>query len=197
MGDMVFGWLKDNKDGVLALAALISPATAMIAAFVSYRAVVTGPRIQREIAQRQFDLNNRQIKLQEETLALATRQLRANLLGSSDQKWIETFRDTLAELMGLVREKLPIMEARKQNPEVGFMSDRLLELMARAGLLINKIRLLLGSSDLRSHAFTLELQKWLVVNDLDESAVVGEKIIATAVAIIKEREERIASHIVP
>ena len=40
----------------------------MIAAFVSYRAVVTGPRIQREIAQRQFDLNNRQIKLQEETL---------------------------------------------------------------------------------------------------------------------------------
>ena len=100
MGDMVFGWLKDNKDGVLALAALISPATAMIAAFVSYRAVVTGPRIQREIAQRQFDLNNRQIKLQEETLALATRQLRANLLGSSDQKWIEAFRDTLAELMG-------------------------------------------------------------------------------------------------
>jgi hypothetical protein len=87
---------------VIALAALISPATALVAAFVSYRAVITGPRIQREIAERQSALNNRQIELQQGSLALATSQLRANLLGSYDQKWIEGFRDTLAEFMGRI-----------------------------------------------------------------------------------------------
>jgi hypothetical protein len=85
-----FVWLKDNRDGVLALAALISPATVMlsvfVAAIVSYRAVVTGPRIQREIAQKQFELNNRQIELQERTFALSSRQLRARVQTQSDHQ---------------------------------------------------------------------------------------------------------------
>lgn len=194
MIDAVFEWLRDNKDGALALAALISPATALVAAGVSYRAVITGPRIQREIAERQSALTSRQIELQERTLALATRQLRANLLGSSAQKSIEAFRDALAEFIGVVGEKLPIMAARIEHPESGFRTDRLLELMARGELLINQIRLLLGSWDAQG-AFTLELRKWLVVNDLGESAAMAEQIVATAIAIIKEREERIASDI--
>lgn len=195
MINTVFGWLRDNKDGVLALAALISPATALVAAFVSYRAVITGPRIQHEIAKRQSVSNNRQIELQQESLALATRQLRANLLGSYDQKWIEGFRDALAELTGLVGERVPIIQARKENPEVGFRSDRLLEIGDRAVLLINKIRLLLGSSDTRAATFIRELRKWLFVADLTESADIGEKIFVTAVALIEEREKQIASHI--
>jgi hypothetical protein len=178
--DAILGWLKDNKEAVIPLAALLaamlSPAIALV---VSYRAV----GIQRETGAN--------------TLAFATRQLRANLLGSYDQKWVDAFRDALAELMGLVRERLPIMEARTQHPEAGFRSDRLLELMGRAVLLINKIRLLLGSSDARADAFASELQKWLLVNDLQESADIGEKIVRTAVAIIEEREKRIALYLGP
>jgi hypothetical protein len=197
MIDEVFGWLRDNKDGVLALAALISPATALVATFVSYRAVITGPRIQREIADRQSAFNNRQIELQQGSLALATRQLRANLLGSYDQKWIEGFTDALAELTGLVTEMLPIMQTREQHPEADFRPDRVLEILARASLLINKIRLFLGSSDTRALAFSVDLRNWLSVHDLTESAAMGEKVFATAVALIEEREKRIASHIGP
>ena len=129
---------------------------------MSYRAVITGPRIQREIAKRQSALSNRQVELQEGSLALATRELRANLLGSYDQEWIDGFRDAPAELMGLVGERLPIIQARVQNPETGFRSDRLFEIVNRAGLLINKIRLLLGSSDTRVPAFIRELRSWVL-----------------------------------
>jgi hypothetical protein len=195
MIDAVFGWLKDNKDGVLALAALLSPATALVAVFVSYRAVIIGPRIQREIAQQQSALNNRQIELQQGSLALATRQLRANVLGSYDQKWIDGFRDALAELMGLVAEKLPISIGQTRTAD--YKADRLLEIFSRARLLINRIRLSFESSDTRMPAFIIELLDLLNENDLTESANMAEKISATAVAFIEEREKRIASHIGP
>ena len=40
----VLPWVATNKDALLALGAFLAPVTSIIAAAVSYRAVVTGPR---------------------------------------------------------------------------------------------------------------------------------------------------------
>jgi hypothetical protein len=74
-------WLSINKDAMIALAALVSPLIAilggLVSSVVSYRAVVTGPRIQREIADRQF--------------RLTSSQMTASLFGAADHKWIDDF----------------------------------------------------------------------------------------------------------
>ncbi len=55
-------WLSINKDAMIALVVLVSPLIAilggLVSSVVSYRAVVTDPRIQREIADRQFRLTS-------------------------------------------------------------------------------------------------------------------------------------------
>ena len=95
-------WFAANKDALIAVAALVSPVVAvvggLISALVSYRAVVTGPRIQREIAREQFNLTTRQLELQERSIALAGAQVSANIVGASDQKWVEAIREVVAEI---------------------------------------------------------------------------------------------------
>jgi hypothetical protein len=49
----------------------------------------------------------------------------------------------------------------------------LLEIGNQAVLLINEIRLLLGSLDPRAAAFIKELRIWLFVDDMAESADIG------------------------
>ena len=48
----VVPWVASNKDALLALAAFLAPVTSIIVGLVSYRAVVTGPKVQLRIAQR-------------------------------------------------------------------------------------------------------------------------------------------------
>ena len=189
----LIGWLKENKDAMLALAGLISPFTALLAAFVSYRAVVTGPRIQREIAQEQYRLTNRQIAIQEATVALSDRKMRADLLGSYDQKWIDTFRATLAELIPLVMERMPIIDIRKnKNPE--YQSERLIEIGNRIALLLVKLRLILGSSNPNHLRYITDIRKWANPEQgLAEWRALGYELITRGNAIIAEREEQIAS----
>jgi hypothetical protein len=191
--EWLVGWLKENKDAMLALAGLISPFTALLAAFVSYRAVVTGPRIQREIAQEQYRLTDRQIAVQEATVALSDRKMRADLLGSYDQNWIDTFRATLAELVQLIMERMPIIDIRKNNnPE--YQSERLIEIGNGMALLIVKLRLLLGSSNPDHLSYITEIRNWAdPKQDLDEWRALGHEIITRGNAIIAKREEQIAS----
>jgi hypothetical protein len=131
----LLSWFATNKDALIAIAALVSPVVAVIgtlvAAFVSYRAIITGPRIQREISREQFVVTNRQLALQERTGV-------ANLLGAADQKWIEDFRETVAEQIGLVMER-GIMSNVSLG---GDASRRMVEVAARFSLLRAKMYLL-------------------------------------------------------
>src|SRR5262249_20693845 len=126
---------------LVAVAALVSPVIAVIgtvvAAFVSYRAVTTGPRIQREIAREQFALTSRQLALQERTAV-------ANLLGAADQRWIEDFRETVAELVGLVIQLMAILLTQKHDVP-HFEVEKVREHGARLDPLIAKIGLMVGA----------------------------------------------------
>jgi hypothetical protein len=94
-------WFKDNKDALIAIAALVSPVVAVIgtviASIVSYRAVVTGPRIQREIAR--------------ETFRMTRAQITAGLYGTSDHQWIVDFRQGIAEAFALGTKRFHIKRA--------------------------------------------------------------------------------------
>jgi hypothetical protein len=88
-------WLSINKVAMIALAALVSPLIAilggLVSSVVSYRAVVTGPRIQREIADRQ--------------IRLTSSQMTASLFGAAVHKWIDDFRETFSLLLSLINER--------------------------------------------------------------------------------------------
>jgi hypothetical protein len=90
----VLPWVATNKDALLALGAFLSPVTAIIAAAVSYRAVVTGPKVQMRIAQQQNELAEKQF-------ALTEQQARAVSIGALEQKWISDFQEMLGHLFAL------------------------------------------------------------------------------------------------
>jgi hypothetical protein len=84
----VLPWLATHKDALLALGAFLAPVTSIIAAAVSYRAVVTGPRVQMRIAQQQNELAERQLTMHERQFAVTEQQLRFTMFGAFEQKWI-------------------------------------------------------------------------------------------------------------
>jgi hypothetical protein len=90
----VLPWVVTNKDALLALGAFLSPVTAIIAAAVSYRAVVTGPKVQMRIAQQQNELAEKQF-------ALTEQQARVASIGALEQKWISDFQEMLGHLFAL------------------------------------------------------------------------------------------------
>ena len=90
----VLPWVAANKDALLALGAFLSPVTAIIAAAVSYRAVVTGPKVQMRIAQQQNELAEKQF-------ALTEQQARVASIGALEQKWISDFQEMLGHLFAL------------------------------------------------------------------------------------------------
>ena len=141
-------WINANKDALVAIGGLMSPAVAVVASLVSYRAVVTGPRIQRKIARDQAELTGKQLALQERTVALAESQMSATLLGAADQKWIEEFRGAVAELAATANERGQILDLQRQQPDIG--ADRVrraIELGYRFGFLRGQISLLVGHAE--------------------------------------------------
>jgi hypothetical protein len=97
----VLPWVANNKDALLALAAFLAPVTSIIVGLVSYRAVVTRPRVQLRIAQEQHKLTERQLALQEKQFEATLHQVHFTVFGASQQKWIDDFRDMLSQLFGL------------------------------------------------------------------------------------------------
>jgi len=139
----MLNWFTANKDALIAVAALVSPVVAvvigLISAVVSYRAVVTGPRIQREISQESLKIAARQVALQEQSLS-------ANLIGIADQKWADGFADMAAEFASLMNERASLEAVRRQhqvltadqNRRLTEVSRQLLFLNARIGLWVSE-----------------------------------------------------------
>lgn len=183
----LLAWFAANKDALVAIAALLSPLIAVtgtvIASIVSYRAVVTGPRLQREISREQFGLTSRQLDLQERTAV-------ANLLGAADQKWIEDFREVLAELHGLITEAGSIQRAQKVLQDPAYKDERENELLGLIPRLVAKISLMVGPPG--------ELLQ--LINDWfstagNEGGESGSKAFACASWIIAQKQAGIAARI--
>lgn len=194
----LLSWFADNKDALIAIAALVSPVTAVLATFVSYRAVVTGPRIQRGIARDQFVLTSKQLALQERTVALAEAQMSANLLGAADQKSIEDLRETITALEGLITERGLLMEV---NPHVQNLTadqsvqrlDRAMELGNRIDPLIAKIRLMVGPA---GGELTRSVWQWANAREGDKRVAWGNKVFDLAWEIIELKQEGITARLV-
>jgi hypothetical protein len=154
--------------------------------------VRTGPRIQLKIAKTQFELNSRQIDLQQQTLAHQRRQLRANLLGAAEQKWIDAFRDALSEFDASANEFRSLVAIDQENAEAQKFEPRQFDLAVRALSLITKITLLLGSTDPVGVEFVAELRKVFKLGDPDQVASVRSGFFVMADKIIAEREKKVA-----
>jgi hypothetical protein len=137
----VLPWVATNKDALLALGAFLSPVTAIIAAAVSYRAVVTGPKVQMRIAQQQNELAEKQF-------ALTEQQARSASIGTSEQKWISDFQGMLAHLFALGFRAISIIlrlkdTAASSNRATQLLSD-LTSIHIEAVTLISRIEFHLG-----------------------------------------------------
>jgi hypothetical protein len=200
-------WFATNKDAVLAIAALASPliavAGAVWASIMAYRAAVTGPRTQLQIASDQFALTSRQIALQERSVALTEAQMSANLLGVADQKWIDSFSEALAELDGVTNDhwllRMTLAEAAPAKGEVtaDYLAkmERENELARRRAPLIAKIRLLVGLGT-EGRRLEILLREWDVPDiDEEEFAGRGEKVFVLAAQIIEQKRTGIAARI--
>lgn len=85
------------------------------------------------------------------TLSVARRQFNATVLSANRQKWIETLRDTIAELISLLVSALIVRSAWKSKWDKGRGPFReevaLLEKLERMVLAESKIRLLLNPAE--------------------------------------------------
>jgi hypothetical protein len=141
----VLPWVAANKDALLALGACLAPVTSIIAAAVSYRAVVTGPRVQMRIARQQNKLAERQQALHEKQFALTQQQLRFTMIGTPEQKWISGFQEMLGSLFEIgFRSSIIHMTMQRKLPDSQQEQNKLIDLQHQAVALISKIWIHLG-----------------------------------------------------
>ena len=199
--DEVLKWAGTNKDALLALgaflAAFLAPVTAIIAAAVSYRAVVTGPRVQMRIAQQQNELAERQQALHEKQFALTEQQLRFTIFGASQQKWISDFQEMLAHLFGLGHRAAIIHMALQasglDHAHHDINQTKLFAIHNELNDLISRIWLHLGSADSVTD-FVEILREWSIFTKEFDHNVWAQRqrdIFMTALRIISDRQAQI------
>jgi hypothetical protein len=183
--DGMLAWFATNKDALIAVAALVSPIVAviggLIAAAVSYRAVVTGPHIQREISR--------------DTLRTTQAQITANLYGAADHQWISDFRDVVAEAVSFGSKRFFMARIQGAPTEkVGsFDVNQRLEISLQLGLLSNKVRLMVVDKKAADELAMLIIEMGFS-NELARRAELSEKILDLSRQIIGEREATLRSY---
>jgi hypothetical protein len=153
----VLPWVANNKEALYTLAAFLAPVTSIIVGLVSYKAVVTGPRVQRRIAQEQAKLTERQLSLQEKQFRTTLHQLYFTVFGAVEQRWIDTFRDMLSEIFS-ISDRMALLEGVQQEGVIDEKQvDELIELRDEASKLISKVWLHLGHE---GKEFVFKLRRW-------------------------------------
>jgi hypothetical protein len=156
----VMSWFRDNKDALIAVAALVAPLLAVIgtiiSAIVSYRAVVTGPRIQREIAR--------------DTIRMTQAQITSGLYGAADHQWIVDFRAAIAQVISVSAEHFLVPDDKRAQrmPELG----RELEMLAI------RIQLMVSPPE-DGEEFRELIRKMIGANEQEEDAKNPRRIKAT------------------
>jgi hypothetical protein len=165
----MLNWFAKNHVAVVAIGALVAPVVAVIgtiiSAVVSYWAVVTAPRIQREISH--------------DTIRMTRAQITSALYGAADHQWIVDFRQAIAEVFALSANRFLTTRAGLaglQQEQVG-AEDRI-KLSAEFNLLLNKIRLMVPRAD--SDELGLLLTKMTFDDELATRAKTAEIVLVKA-----------------
>jgi hypothetical protein len=196
----VLPWVAANKDALLAIGAALAPVTFIIAAAVSYRAVVTGPKVQIRIAEQQNKLAERQQALNEKQFVLTEEQLRFAIIGTSEQKWISEFRDMLETLFGLADRASVLHSLIKDTPALFLQhGDELIALRDKAATLISRIWLHIGADTDRAMGFVTMLRQWFFYDSNTDEQFDGpiwvqrqHNIFTAAQRIISEHQAKIS-----
>lgn len=127
------------------------------------------------------------------TLSVARRQFRANVLSTSRQKWIETFRDRVSELLSLMNAAQVIKRHSIGSWQGGLgpvqVNLGLTEKFERAYMALAEIRLLTNATDLQHQCLNDALAAALAHlqhDELreDELAISVDEVIALGRTII-------------
>jgi hypothetical protein len=189
----VLPWVAKNKDALLALAAFLAPVTSIILGFVSYRAVVTGPRVQLRIAQEQNKLTERQLTLQEKQFQTTLHQLQFTVFGAVEQKWIDDFRDIVSQIFAISDRATVLHFTTMESPNAVEEAVELRKLRDEAATLISKIWLHLAHEN---EELTSKLRQWFFFPDEEFKHDVWVRrqveIFDAAQKIMSERKEKIS-----
>jgi hypothetical protein len=166
---------------------------------VSYRAVITGPRIQLRIAEQQNKLAERQQELHEKQFALSEQQFRFAIFGAVEQKWISDFQEMMAHLFELANRASTIHILLQDNNLLAshFQEEqqKLISLRHDAGALISRIWLHLGAETQHATEFVRLLRQWFFYlnEEYDPDVWVQRQtdIFVGARKIIAEHQEKI------
>lgn len=134
------------------------------------------------------------------TLSVARRQFRANVISTNRQKWIETFRDRVSELLSLMNAAQLIKRHSIESWRGGLGPVQanldLTEKFERAYLALAEIRLLTSASDSEHQQLNDALAAALIhlqhdeLRD-DELAASIEEVIALGRTIIRHESGRV------
>jgi hypothetical protein len=130
------------------------------------------------------------------TLTVAKRQFNATVLSANRQKWIESLRDTLAELISLLVAALVVKAKWKDKWEKGrgalSADPALLEKLQRIVLTQSKIRLLLNPTEVDhqrlGEAIETALKRLQAEESLDAETEADIEIITKLAQSILKRE---------
>ena len=130
------------------------------------------------------------------TLRVARRQFNATVLSTNRQKWIETLRDMVAELMSLLVSSLVVRSAWKSKWDKGHGPLRedtaLLNKLERIVLTQSKIRLLLNPTDVDhqqlDRAINTAIKRLQDEKSLDSDTEADIETITTLAQAILRRE---------
>jgi hypothetical protein len=132
------------------------------------------------------------------TLKVSKRQFNANVLSANRQKWIETLRDMVAELISLLTAALVIKSAWQSKWDKGHGPLRenaaLLQKLERIVLAQSKIRLLLNPTEADhqqlSRAIDTAIKRLQAEESLDSDTEADIETITTLAQTILKREWR-------
>jgi ATP phosphoribosyltransferase regulatory subunit HisZ len=131
------------------------------------------------------------------SIAVSSRQVRAALVSTNRERWLETLRDSLAEYVALALSaamlqeplhRLPV-DALRQNPEVARMVERVAQARSRILLMVNPAKAAhVALCDPIEQAYQLLLHGQ---GSIERMTVCVDAIIASGRAVLKSEWARV------
>ena len=190
-----YDWVIRHKEGLSILVAATSPFTssifALIAAGISYRATITGPRIQRQIAEKSLETSREQLRFQRQ-------QAEATLYGAYNQRWVDKFSEKAAELITSASEIQTISGDRKATRK---MSEEVVNMLLKSNrsyqITLNETKLLVNEND-QSDEFFRSVSELLLIEGYDAEKInaAQTRSVVLARSIIQGRLLSVKGHLV-
>jgi dihydroxyacetone kinase-like predicted kinase len=190
---LTLDWFRDNRDAALAIAALAGPIVAVIGTLLSFKAVTTVPRVQREIARETAMMTQ---EIARDTARRTQTQITASLYAAADHQWITDFRAVMAEIMALTTEVRVVKSTRRLDAEATATFTR------KFTIAMAQLRLMVSSESIGSK-LAGEVGDYVDIilspadpsEDEDRTTGAVASILPKAMEMIRQREARLATYL--